>query len=179
MYNIVNPRCILGLLPPQLSELSTNNGTPLDTRHHNLEAVEVVERGPLLTHGELLTPGAVLPLAVHLALLNCLFESLLVRHPGDLDDNIGKRQALEVDLGADHVRGVDKGPVLVNHVDDDDELAMLGAIVDQGDAPDLDEPAEDHGASEVARGDKVNGGVRGGMSGSVGKVEIRGDMCRW
>lgn len=136
---------ILSLLPPELSELPADNRTPLHTRHHNLEAVEVVQTGPLSAHSKLAAPGAALPLAVYLVLLDSLLECLLVRHPGDLDANIGEGKTLEDDLRATHVGRVDERPVLVDHVDDDDELAIVRPIVDESDAPDLDEPAEYHG----------------------------------
>ena len=36
-------------------------------------------------------------------------------------------------------------PVRVDDVGDDDELARVGAVVDEGDAPDLDVAGERHG----------------------------------
>lgn len=154
----------LSLSPPQLSKLPADNGTLLDSRHHDLETVEIGQTSPLGTNSELLAPGAVGPLLLHLGILVGLLKHLLRGSTGELGDgDISEREALKVNLCADHVGGINESPVLVNHIHNDDQLPMLRAVVDEGHSPDLHKPAKHHGCglgkgaeskAEAGRGEK-------------------------
>lgn len=137
----------LSLFPPQLSELPTDNRTPLDARHHDLEAIEVGHRSTAGAHSQLAAPGAVGPFVVHLGILVGLLEHLLQGRAGELGDgDVGERQTLKINLRADHVGGVDERPVLVDDVHNDYQLPVVGPVVDEGHPPDLHKPAEHHDA---------------------------------
>ena len=135
----------LSLLLPELSKFPLDNGAPLDAGNHDLEAVKVIQPSSPGAHSKLAAPSAVLPLVVNITVLHGLLELLLLGHPGDLDGDVGEGETLEVDLSPHHVGGVYQRPVLVHHVHDDHQLPVLRAIVDQGNAPDLNKASEHHG----------------------------------
>mmetsp|Transcript_17453 Transcript_17453/g.40866 ORF Transcript_17453/g.40866 Transcript_17453/m.40866 type:complete len:212 (+) Transcript_17453:511-1146(+) len=130
-----------GLLLDQLGALLA--------QEHGLEAVEVRVVGALLLGGLLLGPGGGGPLLQNTSLGPGLGEGLLARVTADLDDEVGQGQALEGDdLARDSSelgRPINKSAALVDNVDDGAELALVGAIVDKGDAADLNKALETHG----------------------------------
>lgn len=135
----------LSLLLPELSKFPLDDGAPLDAGNHDLEAVKVVQPSSPGAHSKLAAPRAVLPLVVNITGLHGFLEFLLLGHPGDVDGDVGEGETLEVDLSPHHVGGVYQRPVLVHHVHDDHQLPVLRAIVDQGNAPDLNKASEHHG----------------------------------
>nr|GMD83317.1 root abundant protein [Ipomoea batatas] len=97
------------------------------------ESTNPTERSPPLLHNQLPAPGAVLPLVLDISSLHGSNQSLLLWDPFYVNCYICECKPLEVHLAPHHVRGINKCPILINNIDDDDELSIVLSVVDESD----------------------------------------------
>merc|ERR1711991_150889 len=99
--------------------------------------------------GALLGPAGRLPLGVHVLSLEDALEVAVAHATGRRDDDIREREGLEVDglaLNTGHgKRAVNQGAVVVNHIEDNAELALVVTGVNKGHTANLDVTLERHG----------------------------------
>lgn len=136
-------------------------------------ALEVGARLAARLGRDLLGPGRGGPLGGDVGGLEVLGDGRGTGRAGErLEDERRERQVLVGEsLAGDRGRGsVDEGPLVVDDLDDDSELALGGALVDEDDSADLDETLEVGGSLNRLGGSAGGGTVASGRRALLGSA---------